>query len=83
MLEVLDARDPQGSRNRELEIAMQGQGKRVVLVLNKIDLVPPENARAWLKTLRSELPCVLFKASMQKQNENLAAHIALHKNSLT
>ena len=42
ILEVLDARDPDGCRCRELEAEAQGsgQGKKIILVLNKIDLVP-------------------------------------------
>jgi Predicted GTPases len=38
----LDARDPLGCRNREIEakiMGMPGQ-KKIILVLNKIDLVP-------------------------------------------
>ena len=34
-----------------------------MLVLNKIDLVPPQNARMWQKYLRTEFPCILFKAN--------------------
>ena len=47
IIEVLDARDPEGCRNKELEMQAQSQGKKVLLVLNKIDLVPPQNARLW------------------------------------
>ena len=47
MLEVLDARDPLGSRCREVEQAVMCQSdKRLVLVLNKADLVPRENLQA-------------------------------------
>merc|ERR1719424_1770681 len=37
--------------------------KRIVLILNKIDLVPPENAARWLAYLRQFFPTVPFKAS--------------------
>ena len=40
LIEVLDARDPEGCRNKELEMAAAAQGKKILLVLNKIDLVP-------------------------------------------
>ena len=42
ILEVLDARDPMGCRCKELEAEAlgSGNGKKVILVLNKIDLVP-------------------------------------------
>ncbi|OWF35042.1 guanine nucleotide-binding protein-like 3 homolog [Mizuhopecten yessoensis] len=74
VLEVLDARDPLGSRCAEMEEAIisSGANKRLVLVLNKIDLVPRENVEAWLTHLRNEFPTVAFKASTQTQAENLS-----------
>lgn len=74
ILEVLDARDPLGCRCTEMEktILSAGSSKRIVLVLNKIDLVPKENVEAWLKYLRRELPTVAFKASTQSQRKKLA-----------
>merc|ERR1740128_141974 len=66
VLEVLDARDPLGSRCREVEQAVVvGGGKRLVMVLNKADLVPRENLQAWVKYLRNEYPTISFKASTQ------------------
>ncbi|CAG0899378.1 unnamed protein product, partial [Cyprideis torosa] len=65
VLEVLDARDPLGCRSKELEEAVletKGQ-KRLVLVLNKADLVPRANLKAWLEYLRKEFPTVAFKAA--------------------
>jgi len=47
VVEVLDARDPEGCRSHELEKEVLSQGKKVLLVVNKIDLVPPQNARMW------------------------------------
>ena len=48
ILEVLDARDPMGCRCIPLEdtIIQRFQGKRVVLILNKVDLVPPQVHRS-------------------------------------
>ena len=63
IIEVLDARDPEGCRNKELEMAGAAQGKKILLVLNKIDLVPPQSARAWQRYLRRDFACVLFKAT--------------------
>jgi nuclear GTP-binding protein len=43
ILEVLDARDPLGCRCKELEQAIFSEfnyTKKVILVLNKVDLVP-------------------------------------------
>ena len=65
VIEVLDARDPEGCRSKEMESQVLAQGKKVLLVVNKIDLVPPQNARMWQRYLRREFPCVLFKCNRQ------------------
>ncbi|XP_068034807.1 guanine nucleotide-binding protein-like 3-like protein isoform X2 [Anomalospiza imberbis] len=70
VLEVLDARDPQGCRSARLEGALRPQ-QHLVLVLNKIDLVPRDVVAAWLKHLRAEFPTVAFKACTQQQSRNL------------
>ncbi|QCE10442.1 guanine nucleotide-binding protein-like NSN1 [Vigna unguiculata] len=74
LLEVLDARDPLGTRCPEIEsmVMKSGPDKRLVLLLNKIDLVPKEALEKWLKYLREELPTVAFKCSTQQQRSNLA-----------
>uniref|UniRef100_A0A7S1KT83 CP-type G domain-containing protein n=1 Tax=Percolomonas cosmopolitus TaxID=63605 RepID=A0A7S1KT83_9EUKA len=74
ILEVLDARDPEGCRARDIEknILTQYPNKKIVLVLNKIDLVPQEVIKQWLVNLRTEFPTVAFKCSTQKgQRSNL------------
>lgn len=53
--------------------------KKIILVLNKIDLVPMENAHAWQNYLRREYPVVLFKANLQNQNSNLASNAVFKK----
>ncbi|XP_032939480.1 guanine nucleotide-binding protein-like 3-like protein [Catharus ustulatus] len=70
VLEVLDARDPQGCRSPRLEGSLRPH-QRLVLVLNKIDLVPRDVVAAWLKHLRAEFPTVAFKACTQQQSRNL------------
>lgn len=73
ILEVLDARDPIGTRCADMEkMAMKSDpNKRIVLLLNKIDLVPREAAEKWLAYLREELPTVAFKCNTQEQRSNL------------
>eukprot|EP00911_Craspedida_sp_UC1_P002670 UC1_evm4s1960 len=74
ILQVLDARSPLACRSAEVEtaVAAAGPNKRLVLVLNKIDLVPREVVEAWLKHLRNEYPTVAFKAATQSQRTNIA-----------
>lgn len=72
VLEVLDARDPLGTRVPQLEAVVTGQmSKKLVLVLNKADLVPRENLEKWLKYLRREYPTIVFKSSTQVQGHRL------------
>ncbi|KAL2091305.1 hypothetical protein ACEWY4_013568 [Coilia grayii] len=73
ILEVLDARDPLGCRCPQVEqaVVQSGINKKIVLVLNKIDLVSKDIVEKWIKYLRHEFPTVAFKASTQQQNKNL------------
>ena len=72
ILEVLDARDPLGTRCKQMEDAVKAYPhKRVVLLLNKADLVPRDNIAKWIKYLRRELPAIAFKASTQNQKKRL------------
>jgi nuclear GTP-binding protein len=73
IIEVLDARDPIGTRCKDVErfVRKMGATKRVVLLLNKIDLVPKKVVEEWLAYLREELPAVAFRSSTQKQAQNL------------
>ncbi|EEF41261.1 guanine nucleotide-binding protein-like NSN1 [Ricinus communis] len=73
ILEVLDARDPLGTRCVDMEnmVMKSSHNKHLVLLLNKIDLVPREAVEKWLKYLREEFPTVAFKCSTQEQRSNL------------
>ncbi|KAF4518725.1 hypothetical protein B566_EDAN005177 [Ephemera danica] len=72
ILEVLDARDPLGTRCLAVEREiMRNPGKRLVIVLNKADLVPRDVLQSWLKYLRHSFPAVPFKASTQEQGSRL------------
>ncbi|XP_020827181.1 guanine nucleotide-binding protein-like 3 [Phascolarctos cinereus] len=65
LLEVLDARDPLGCRCPQVEqvITRTGGNKKLLLVLNKTDLVPKESLNKWVHCLKKELPTVVFRAS--------------------
>ncbi|KAF8915993.1 hypothetical protein CPB85DRAFT_1374751 [Mucidula mucida] len=59
---VLDARDPEGCRSRLVEEEVRRHDKTLVFVLNKVDLIPKENAQAWLSHLRHSTPTLPFRA---------------------
>lgn len=82
ILEVLDARDPLSCRSKELESSILGKkgNKKIILVLNKIDLIPVQNALDWQKYLSKEFGCVLFKSNTQNQNTNLSQSTLFDKN---
>ena len=81
LLQVLDARDPEGCRSRELEkeFVSKYPQKKLVLIINKIDLVPLEICNKWKKVLSNEFPTVLFKANLQNQRTNLATNTIFSK----
>lgn len=62
-----------GTRCLQVEQAVRDApgNKRLVMVLNKADLVPRENLDLWLKYLRKSVPAVAFKASTQDQQSKL------------
>lgn len=85
IVQVLDARDPDGTRSRWVEDEVrkkEAEGKRLMCVLNKIDLVPRENLETWLKHLRHSFPVMPFKSSTQNQRQNLS-QAAIHLSTAT
>ncbi|KAI2466147.1 P-loop containing nucleoside triphosphate hydrolase protein [Annulohypoxylon bovei var. microspora] len=77
VLYVLDARDPEGTRSREVErmvMAAASGGKRLMLVLNKIDLIPPHVLKDWLVYLRRYFPTLPLRASGSAANAQTFNH---------
>ncbi|KAG6039512.1 hypothetical protein E4U19_005833 [Claviceps sp. Clav32 group G5] len=77
VLYVLDARDPEGTRSREVErsiMAAAAGGKRLILVLNKVDLIPPKVLRDWLVYLRRYFPTLPLRASGAASNAHVFNH---------
>ncbi|KAK7204800.1 nucleolar GTP-binding protein 2 [Myxozyma melibiosi] len=69
ILYVLDARDPEGTRSIEVEKSIYGSmDKRLIFVLNKIDLVPPHVQKAWETYLKNFFPVVCVRASSAAPN---------------
>lgn len=61
---VLDARDPEGTRVAEIEEKVKNDGKKIIYLLNKKDLVPEENVKAWQKWFKQQsLLCIPFKSN--------------------
>jgi nuclear GTP-binding protein len=76
---VLDARDPEGCRSRLVEEEVRRrecEGKKLVFVLNKIDLVSKENAQQWLRYLRHSTPTLPFRSASSNQRSNLSSTTA-------
>uniref|UniRef100_A0A8D0G9A1 Guanine nucleotide-binding protein-like 3 n=1 Tax=Sphenodon punctatus TaxID=8508 RepID=A0A8D0G9A1_SPHPU len=73
VLEVLDARDPLGCRCSQLEqiVTQSGANKKLLLILNKIDLVPRRNVEKWLNYLKNELPTVAFRSSVHLKDKTM------------
>ena len=79
ILLVLDARDPEGCRSRLVEEEVrrrESEGKKLVFVLNKVDLVPKDNAQAWLRYLRHSAPTLPFRSASSHQRTNLSSTTA-------
>ncbi|KAK9088423.1 hypothetical protein Scep_027505 [Stephania cephalantha] len=68
VVQVLDARDPQGTRCFHLERHLKEhcKHKHMVLLLNKCDLVPAWSTKGWLRILSKEFPTLAFHASINK-----------------
>ena len=64
VVEVVDARDTIGTRNRKLERLIQEEGKPLLIVMNKADLVPKEWAEEYKR--KSEIPLVFISARERK-----------------
>jgi nuclear GTP-binding protein len=77
VLYVLDARDPEGTRSREVERAImtaKDGDKRLILILNKIDLVPQQVVKGWLTHLRRYFPTLPLRASKPASNAKIFDH---------
>ncbi|XP_051173032.1 uncharacterized protein LOC127289254 [Leptopilina boulardi] len=66
VLQVLDARDPMGTRSPPVEkyIKTEKAHKHLIFILNKVDLVPNWVTQRWVAILSSEYPTIAFHASM-------------------
>lgn len=66
VIHVLDARDPMGTRCKNVEkyLKEEAKHKHLIFVLNKCDLVPTWVTAKWVKLLSREYPTLAFHASI-------------------
>jgi nuclear GTP-binding protein len=66
IIEVLDARDPMGTRCKQLEreVKKNHPHKHIILLYNKCDLVPTWVTKRWVAELAKEYPTLAFHASI-------------------
>ncbi|XP_072275684.1 nucleolar GTP-binding protein 2 [Pyxicephalus adspersus] len=66
VIQVLDARDPMGTRSPHIEayIKKEKPWKHLLFVLNKCDLVPTWATKRWVACLSEEYPTLAFHSSL-------------------
>jgi len=71
ILEVLDARDPASYRSKELENNVSAhKDKRIILILNKVDLISKETLEKNSTILRKSYPTIMFSTKNQTIQAN-------------
>ncbi|XP_053212926.1 nucleolar GTP-binding protein 2-like [Panonychus citri] len=67
ILQVLDARNPMGTRSLHVEkfLKKEKPHKHLVLILNKCDLVPVWVTQRWVTILSAEYPTMAFHSSIK------------------
>lgn len=66
ILQILDARDPLGTRSPPVEkyLKTEKPHKHLIFILNKVDLVPTWVTQRWVAILSKEHPTIAFHASL-------------------
>ncbi|MBN1160086.1 MAG: 50S ribosome-binding GTPase, partial [Candidatus Diapherotrites archaeon] len=75
ILEVVDARFPQDTRNKELEKIVKNKGKTLMIVINKADLVPLKEVRKIQEEL--EYPSVYTSCKSYQGISNLKVQLQI------
>lgn len=80
ILYVLDARNPEGTRSRQVEHAvLANPEKRLIFVVNKIDLVPEEILQNWRENLELSFPTIPLAAAHSAPNAQTFEHGNLNR----
>ncbi|XP_062395314.1 nucleolar GTP-binding protein 2 [Sardina pilchardus] len=66
IIQVLDARDPVGTRSKNIETYLKKEKpwKHLIFVLNKCDLIPTWVTKRWVALLSHDYPTLAFHASL-------------------
>jgi nuclear GTP-binding protein len=66
IIQVLDGRDPMGTRSKHIEdhLKKERKHKQLIFVLNKCDLIPTWATARWVKVLSRDFPTLAFHASI-------------------
>lgn len=78
VLEVLDIRDPHGTRSKEIEDYVRRKKKVLLLVLNKCDLVAKESAEKIKRDLSGIAPAVFISATKKYGTKKLRGLVRRH-----
>ena len=67
IIQVLDARNPLGTRSTQIEhyLKKEKPHKQLLIVLNKIDLIPTWLTQRWVQVLSQEYPTLAFHANLK------------------
>ncbi|NPA51714.1 MAG: GTPase RsgA [Aquificae bacterium] len=71
ILHVIDARIPSDTRNKVIEQLAKGSNKKLIIVLNKADLVPEDFLKKTVDKIKKEYPVIVFSAHKNKGTKEL------------
>ncbi len=77
VIEVVDARFPEETRNRALESKVVDSGKKLIIAINKADLVSKERAKRAKRGISKPAVCVFLSAKDRKGVKRLMREIGI------
>jgi len=66
VLEVVDARVPDITRSRKVEKLTENLGKKLIIVINKCDLIPKHAAEAWKRKFEEQGYLTVFISARER-----------------
>ncbi len=81
ILYILDARNPEATRSKKVEDAvLESKDKRLIFILNKIDLVETSVLKQWTEYLEKSFPTIPLISSSPAVNATVFEHPSLSTN---